>query len=127
MKKGLMTIFSLSLLMSVAQPVFGEDSRDKKKTKTAETCCGMECDFKGAANRLTKAGMIIGAAWAVEYLLNEAVKTDFVKSRMPFASHTDFIVKIGTFATSMVVGACLLQHKASKKVRRLVARCLLVK
>jgi len=120
MKKGFMVIFSLSLLLSVAQPALGECSMGTKNwDEKTKSCCSKTRrfpDVKESANLLTKAGMIASMTLAVDYLFSKAVKTEFISNKMPFAQYSYLISKVCTLLVSAGIGACLVKNKVDKKI-----------
>jgi len=107
MKKSLTTIFSLSLLLSIAHSALGECSMDQKKSIVARKGCTPDCrctpecrctpdcrctadsgkkafrslpDIKKSVRRLTNAGMIAGIALVADPIFKEIFANALVEA-----------------------------------------------
>jgi len=115
MKKGLTTIFSLSLLLSIAHPALGACSLDKKKSIFAKKGCTPYCrcapecrcipeccctaddgkrasrrlpDVKKSVRRLTNAGMIAGLAVVADSIFKEIFANALVEAPVKWVTGT---------------------------------------
>lgn len=128
MKKSLTTIFSLSLLLSVASPVFGacsmEDQKKatwKTKRSTRDTIC---CD-KDSTRRLVNAGLIasltVAATPIVKEVLENALLTgsaDWLADNVPFLNR-DRLAKVCAVLAAAVGGSWIIRENLAKKLLNL--------
>jgi len=137
MKKGLTTIFSLSLLLSAASPVFGACSPDKKKStwdqkkSICEESCAASCgkrasrrlpDAKESAYRLTNAGIIAGLAFVADSISKEVFANALVKAPVTWITDTvpfmtsDRLAKVCAVLAAAAGGAWIIKRDLAKRI-----------
>ena len=122
MKKSLTTIFSLGLLLSVANPVFGACSTDKKeptwkKEPTRDTIC---CD-KDSTRRAMNAGIIAGLAFAADPIVKAILDIEHLKSSAEWVAGlpgltNDRLVKGFAVLIAAVGGSWIIKNNLAKKI-----------
>jgi len=125
MKKGLITIFSLSLLLSVSQSALGECTKGQTwgKRSGVSVCTKKRRlpDAKESTYRLASAGMIATIALVADPAFKKAIGMECMKwmtDKMPdmLMNNSDYIAKALAVVAAAAGGAWILKNKLAKKI-----------
>jgi len=116
MKKSLTAIFSLSLLLSVASPVF---AADQKKTTRDRICCD-----KAATRRLVNAGLIATLAFAAKPVVEEVLKNALFEAPAKWVADTvpgldsDRLVKFCAVLAAAAGGSWIIKENKNAQNKK---------